>query len=84
MLDAAMPDLYAQMPAVPGELLDRFSVEGLALRRFGGRAVDLGIDFDGSSRPSLVTEILRACTISNEGSAETLVERRVLGECAQG
>lgn len=54
-------------PALPEALRNRHSLPELALRPFGIYERDLGVDFSGTPRPFLVTEILDCCTRAASG-----------------
>jgi hypothetical protein len=57
----------APFPRLPAGA--RTAPDGLLLRPFGLFRDDLDIDFDQRSRPRLLTEVLRCCTIGRDGEA---------------
>ena len=53
---------------MPDGLAARYGAKNLRLRRFGGDAAHLAIDFDTTAVPELVGELLAACTESPDGA----------------
>ena len=57
----------APFPRVPDNIKAKYSIRNLSFRPFGIFEKDLDIDFKERSRPYLATEVLRCCTLDNNG-----------------
>ncbi len=63
------PEPLVPFPRLPEAARAAFPAGELALRPFAVYESDLGVDFDGTPRPILVTELLACCTTDAAGQA---------------